>query len=288
MMRATHSPPSSDALKPMSAALCADFCSEKPDCDFVWMRSSPSELVDQRRGYLSCSVFKMTGRPSRRLRLSSKPVWSRARCLVGHAVFQTVHAAGILPNIASDGAGAALLTKGRAHNRSRRSSTAWDTARLVTPGSTAWNAIVEIDSAHAIELATPRRTPSPAHAPPAPAPARYDLDALAVAVGEHRGDLFGGLVQYDHHRKRPIGGETVAFVARRIASSEIITPSPCTYWLSAATISTLRVITALSGRGIVTGIETPPGVLERFSNVYSGVKTVLWRLSRDAHTIPWR
>ena len=78
------------------------------------------------------------------------------------------------------------------------------------------DAIVEIDGADAIELGHAEQDAVAERQRAArqrgPRPARHDLDALAMAIGEHGGDLLGRFRQHHHHRKLAIGGEPIALI----------------------------------------------------------------------------
>src|SRR5271156_3822336 len=84
MMRATHSPPSSDLLKPISAAraLCGFF--RIRTVISVTTPSSPSEPQPLAGHQDQLAAEQIVG---------------------GHAVFETMHAAGIFRHIAADSAG---------------------------------------------------------------------------------------------------------------------------------------------------------------------------------------
>ena len=78
------------------------------------------------------------------------------------------------------------------------------------------NPIVEIDRADAIELRHAEQNAVAERQRAArqrgPGPARHHLDAFAVAIAEHFGDLRGGFRQHHDHRKLTVGGEFVALV----------------------------------------------------------------------------
>jgi hypothetical protein len=77
-------------------------------------------------------------------------------------------------------------------------------------------AVLEIDGADALELGHAEQHAVAQRQGAAgqrrSGPARYQLDAFAMAIGEHRRNLRSGLRQHHHHRQRPIGGEPVALV----------------------------------------------------------------------------
>ena len=137
----------------------------------------------------------------------------------GHAVFEAVHAAGVLGDVAADGAGDlrgriggvveagvldGLCDREIGHARLRHH-----------------HAVVEIDVADAAELGHAEQHPvnerKRAARERGAGAARHHLDALAMAVREHARDLLGGLRQHHHHRERPVGGEPVGFVRAHLA-----------------------------------------------------------------------
>jgi hypothetical protein len=132
----------------------------------------------------------------------------------GHAVFETVHAAGILRHVAADGAGDLRRRIGRVIEAGvlhRLADGEIGDARLDDG-----DPVVEIKRADVIELghaekdgvAERQRAPRQRGA----RPARDHLDALGMTETEHGRDLFGGFRQHDHHRKLAIGGEAIALV----------------------------------------------------------------------------
>ena len=132
----------------------------------------------------------------------------------GDAVFQAVNAARIFRHIAADGAGNLRRRIGRIIEarmidrlRDRKIGDAWLDHR---------HPVLEIDGADALELGHAEQNAvaqrQRATGQRCPCPARHHLDAFAMAIGQHGGDLLGGLRQHHDHRERPIGGEAVAFV----------------------------------------------------------------------------
>ena len=132
----------------------------------------------------------------------------------GHAVFEAMHAAGILRHIAADGAGDLRRRIGRVIeagllDRLRH-------REIGDAGLDHGDAVVEVDLADALELGHAEQHAVAERQRAArqrgPGPARHHLDAFAVAVGEHGGDLRRGLRQHHHHGQLAIGGEPVALV----------------------------------------------------------------------------
>ena len=156
----------------------------------------------------------------------------------GDAVFEAMHAAGILRHIAADGAGDLRGRIGRVVEAG-----VFDRLRDREIGHARLNhgdTVVKVDLADPVELghaeqhavAERQRTAGQR----GPCPARNDLDAFAVAVAEHGSDLRGRFRQHDDHRKLAVGCEPVA-LERPHGSSDAITPSPGTIRCSAATMS---------------------------------------------------
>ena len=137
----------------------------------------------------------------------------------GHAVFQAMHAAGILRHVAADGAGDLRGRVGRVIEARMRDGLA--DRQIGDARLDHGDAVVEVDLADAVELGhaeqhavgerqrAARQRGSRA--------ARHHLDAVSMAVAQHFGDLLGGLRQHHHHRQLPVGGKPVAFVGAHLA-----------------------------------------------------------------------
>ncbi len=132
----------------------------------------------------------------------------------GHAVFEAMHAAGIFRDIAADGAGDLRRRIGRVieaglGDRLRH-------REIGDAGLDHGDAIVEIDLADAVELGEPEQHAIAERQRAAgqrrAGAARHNLDAFAMAIAEHGGDLRGGLRQHHNHRQLAIGGEPIALV----------------------------------------------------------------------------
>ena len=132
----------------------------------------------------------------------------------GHAVFQAVHAAGILRHVAADGAGdlrgrvGRVVETGVLHRLGD--------GEIGHAGLRHHHAVVEVDLADAVELGHAEQHAVGERQRPArergPGAARHDFDPLAVAIGQDAADLVGALRQHDHHRQRPVGGQAVGLV----------------------------------------------------------------------------
>ena len=132
----------------------------------------------------------------------------------GHAVFQAMHAAGILRDIAADGAGDLRRRIGRvieAVGRDRRAD-----REIGDAGLDHRDAVGEVDLADALELAHAEQHAvdqrQRAAGKRSPRPARHHADAVVMAIAQHRRDLIGGLRQHHHHRQLLVGGEPVGLV----------------------------------------------------------------------------
>ena len=131
----------------------------------------------------------------------------------GHAVFEAMHAAGILRDIAADAAGDLRRRIGRVIE-----ALLLDRLRHRQIGDARLDhgdAIVVVDLADMVEFAEAEEDAvaerQRAARQRSAGAARHDLDALLVAIGENGRDLRRGLRQYHHHGQLPIGGQPVAF-----------------------------------------------------------------------------
>ena len=139
----------------------------------------------------------------------------------GHAVFQAVHAAGIFRDIAADRAG-------DLRRRIRRVIKSFVRDRLADgeigdAGLDHGHAVVEIDLAHALELAEPQqhavRERQRAARQRRAGPARHHLDAVVVAIFQNLRDLLGGVRQHHHHRRLAIGGQRIGLVGQHLGGA---------------------------------------------------------------------
>ena len=136
-----------------------------------------------------------------------------------HAVFQAMHAAGILRHVAADGAGDLRGRVRRIIEAGVRHRVAH--GEIGDAGLHHRDAVVVVDLADAVELrhaeqhAVGQRQRAAGQR--GAGAARHHLDAIVVAVAQHRGDLCGGLRQHHHHRQRLVGGEPVGFVGPHLA-----------------------------------------------------------------------
>ena len=129
-------------------------------------------------------------------------------------VFQAMHAARVLGDIAADRAGDLARRVGRVIEPGAGDRVA--DAEIGDPGLRHDAAVVVVDLENAVELAHAeqhavgqwqraagqRRTGA----------ARHDFDALVLAIAQHRGDLRDGGRQHDDQRRLAIGGQPVAFI----------------------------------------------------------------------------
>ena len=129
----------------------------------------------------------------------------------GHAVFQAMHAAGILRDVAADAAGDLRGRVGRvveALVRHRLRDRQIGDARLDHG-----DAVLEIDLAHAVELAEAEQHAvgerQRAAGERGARPARHHADVVRVAIAQHPRHLLGRLRQHHHERKLAVGGEPV-------------------------------------------------------------------------------
>ena len=137
----------------------------------------------------------------------------------GHAVFQAMHAPGVLRHVAADRAGDLRRRIGRIIEPGMldclRDGEIGD-ARLDHR-----DAVVEIDFFDTVELghaeqhAILKRQSSARQR--GTGAARHHFDALGMAVSQHAADLLGGRRQHHHHGKLPIGGEPVRLVGPHLA-----------------------------------------------------------------------
>ncbi len=132
----------------------------------------------------------------------------------GEPVFQAMHAARVLGDIAADRAGDLARRIGRvveAGMLNRVSDAEIGDARL-DDGA----AIGEIDVEDAVELAETEEHAvgerQGAAGQRGAGAARHDLDAFLLAIAQDARNLIGGLGEDDDHRRLAIGGQAVAFI----------------------------------------------------------------------------
>ena len=137
----------------------------------------------------------------------------------GHAVFQAVHAAGILRDVAADGAGDLRGGIGRVVEAFVRDGLADREVRDARLDHR--DAVFKIDLADAVEFAHAEQHAvgkrQCAAGERGARPARHHADAVLVAIAQHAADLFGGLRQHHKERKLPIGREPVGLVRAHLA-----------------------------------------------------------------------
>ena len=132
----------------------------------------------------------------------------------GHAVFQAMHAAGILGDVAADRAGDLRGRIGRIIKSGMRHRLA--EGEVGHPGLGHHGAVIEVDLADALELAEAEQhrvgQRQRAARQRGAGAARNDLDALLETVFQHLRHLRGRVRQHHDHRRLAIGGQTVGLV----------------------------------------------------------------------------
>ena len=132
----------------------------------------------------------------------------------GHAVFQAMHAAGILRDIAADRAGDLRRRIGRVVKSGIGHRLA--DGEIGHPGLGHHHAVVEIDLADALELAEAEQHAigqrQRAAGQRGAGAARHHLDALLEAIFQNPRDLFGGVRKHHDHRRLAIGHQAIGFV----------------------------------------------------------------------------
>ena len=136
----------------------------------------------------------------------------------GHAVFEAVHAAGILRHVAADGAGDLRGRIGRvveAGVLDRLRDREIGHARLDHR-----DAVGEVDLADAVELGHAEQHAvherQRAAGERGAGPARHHLDALRMAEREHAAHLLRGLRQHHDHGELAIGGQAIGLVGAHL------------------------------------------------------------------------
>ena len=132
----------------------------------------------------------------------------------GEPVFEAMHAARILGDIAADGAGDLARRVGRVIKAGLLDRLGQ--RQVGDPGLGHDAAIVVIDVEDAVELGHAEQyavgqRQGPARQRGAGA-ARHDLDAQILAIAQHRRDLFDPRRQHDDQRQLAIGGQPVALI----------------------------------------------------------------------------
>ena len=135
-------------------------------------------------------------------------------------VFEAVHAARILRDIAADRAGDLARRIGRvieAGGFDRLGDRQIGDAGL---GDDAAVVVIDLEDAvefgHAEEHAVGERQGAARQR--GAGAARHDLDAVLLAIAQDRGDLLDPRRQHDDHRQLPIGGQPVAFIDAALGS----------------------------------------------------------------------
>src|SRR3984885_4492679 len=125
----------------------------------------------------------------------------------GHAVFEAVHAARILRDVAADRARNLRRGIGRIIEAGMRHRLA--DGEIGDPGLRHHRPVIEIDLANALEFAEPQQHRVRQRRAGA---ARHHLDALLEAVFQHLRNLFRGVRQHHHHRRLAIGHQPIGLV----------------------------------------------------------------------------
>ncbi|MHC2750920.1 hypothetical protein ACVIWV_006374 [Bradyrhizobium diazoefficiens] len=139
----------------------------------------------------------------------------------GHAVFEAVHAAGILRDIAADRAGDLRGRIGRVIEAGMRDRLA--DGQIGDTGLGDDDAVVEIDLADALELAEPEQHAvferQRAAGQRGAGAARHHLDALPGTIFQDERDLLGRIGQHHDHRRLAIGGQPVGFIGPHLGGA---------------------------------------------------------------------
>ena len=137
----------------------------------------------------------------------------------GHAVFQAVHAAGVLRDVAADGAGDLRGRIGRVIK-----AFMGDRVRdrqIGDAGLDHGDAVGEVDLLDPVELGHAQQHPvgqrQRAAGERGAGPARHHPDALVVAIAQHFRNLGGGLRQHHHHGQLAVGRQPVALIRAHFA-----------------------------------------------------------------------
>src|SRR3984885_13039516 len=148
MILATHSPPSSDAVKPISAARAL--------CGFLRMRTvtsvttpkSPSEPGEDAERVVPAGIVMLAAEPQNFA--GHQDQLAAEHIVGGHAVFEAMYAAGILRHIAADTAGDLRRRIGRVIETGLLDCLR--NGEIGNAGLDHGDAVVEIDLANAIEF----------------------------------------------------------------------------------------------------------------------------------------
>ena len=132
----------------------------------------------------------------------------------GHAVFQAMHAAGILRDVAADGAGD--LRRGVRRVIEIAPADRVGNAQIRHARLRHHDAVLVIDVENAVELREPEQNAvgqrQRAARERSARPARHHAHSVGVAVAENFRNLLGGRGQRHYHRQLPIGREPVGLV----------------------------------------------------------------------------
>ena len=216
-MRETHSPASSDDGKPTSKRARGLRLLQDTDGHFGDHAEQPFGACDHAEQIITRSI-EMPAAEAKNF-AGDQHDFATEHVVGGHAVFQAMHATGILRHVAADGAGN-LRGRIRRVIKSRMRNRVAD-RKIGDTRLRHHDAVVKIDVADAVELGHAEqhavRERKRAAGQRGAGPAWHHLDAFVVAIAQHLGDLLGGLRKHDNHRQLAIGGEPVAFVWSQFA-----------------------------------------------------------------------
>ena len=216
MMRETHSPASSELGKPTSTARAVSGFFRMRTVTSVTTPSRPSEPVMMPEQVVAAGV-EMLAAEAQHLAGHQHDL-AAEHVVGGHAVFQAMHAAGILRHVAADGAGDLRGRIGRVIEAGIGDRVA--DREIGDAGLHHHDAVVEVDVADAVELGHAEQHAvgerQRAAGERGAGPARHHLDAFVVAIAQHLRDLLGGLRQHHHHGQLLVGGQPVG--SRKAAS----------------------------------------------------------------------
>ncbi len=130
-----------------------------------------------------------------------------------HAVFEAMHATGILRYVAADAAGDLRRRIGRVIESGVRDGAA--DGEIGDSGFGHHHTIGKIDFADAVELGQAEQHAVPqrecAAGERGAGAARHHFDSSSVAIAQHIGNLLGGLGQHHHHGHLAVGRERIRF-----------------------------------------------------------------------------
>ena len=216
MIEATQSPPWSTEGKPISTARAVSGFCRMRTVTSVTTPSRPSEPVIRPEQVVAVGVEMLAAEPDH---VAVGQHHLQAEHVVGgEAVFQAVHAARVLGDVAADGAGdlrggvggvvEALVLDGLGD------------AEVGDAGLGGDGAVLEVDVEDAVELAHAQDDAVGERQRPAgqagPGAARDDLDLLRVAEAQDAATCPVAGRQDHGHRHRAVGGEPVALVGAQL------------------------------------------------------------------------